>query len=384
MTVFRIFCLSFLFLLLVFLPLSSLSANASPRSRPVRVALLKGAEHFSVAVDGRYEILDGKTRRVLKKGARLKKSLVMVKGRATRIGEESFLEERVVLEPMDRIPVLINNRPYRGDILIIRSPEGLTAINYVDLERYVQGVLYREISDKWPLEAIKAQAVATRTYAIYSQQTYAGRDYDVTSDVYSQVYGGKAAERYRTNLGVKRTRGEVLTYGGKIFPTFFHANSGGITESAAELWTIDLPPLRGGIRSSFSVDSPHYRWKRNLRLKDIQDKLNAKGYSIGLIKEISIQERNPSGRVRRILLTSRDGQTLELSGKDFRQIVGPDILKSNLYEIEMQGWYVDFVGHGWGHGVGLDQWGARNMARERFTYQQILQFYYPGSSLTKE
>jgi len=243
--------------------------------------------------------------------------------------------------------------------------------------------LYHEVSDKWPLDAICAQAVAARTYALYAMEQFAARDYDVTNDIYSQVYGGRGAERYRTNLAVKRTKGEVLTYQGKIFPAFFHANSGGVTEDAKELWGIDLPPLRGGVESPFSVNSPHYRWTRNFRLKDIQDKLIASGYNVGLIQEIRVVERNKSGRVRRLEVVDRDGKVLPLEGKQFREILGPNVLRSNKYNIEMKGWYVDFVGHGWGHGVGLCQWGAYNMARMRYSYKQILSFYYPGSDLTK-
>jgi stage II sporulation protein D len=131
------------------------------------------------------------------------------------------------------------------------------------------------------------------------------------------------------------------------------------------------------------VNSPHYRWQKNFRLKDIQDKLNGQGYKIGLIQEIAVLERNKSGRVKKLKITSRDGKIDLIDGKTFRDILGPNVLKSNLYEVNMKGWFVDFVGRGWGHGVGMCQWGAYNMARARYSYKQILLYYYPGAELER-
>ena len=123
-------------------------------------------------------------------------------------------------------------------------------------------------------------------------------------------------------------------------------------------------------------------WKKNFRLKDIQDILIEHGHKVGLIKDIAIVDRNRSERINNIKITDRDGKETVISGKDFREAMGPNVLKSNNYEITMKGYYVDFVGKGWGHGVGLCQWGARGMALQQFTYKQILSYYYPRSEFT--
>jgi len=138
-----------------------------------------------------------------------------------------------------------------------------------------------------------------------------------------------------------------------------------------------IAPLQG-IECLFCKKSPHYQWKRNFRSKTIQEKINQQGHKLGLIKEIEVLERNLSGRVKRLKLTSRDGGSLILSGKEFRSIVGPNELKSNNYNIVMKGYFFDVLGKGWGHGVGLCQWGALEMARRRYSYEDILKFYYPG------
>ncbi|MBF0485233.1 MAG: SpoIID/LytB domain-containing protein [Candidatus Omnitrophica bacterium] len=348
----------------------------------VRVAVLREADHFIVYTDGRYSFLDSASGQSLSEGVRLRPAMVMLAKGKLKIGETVYDKERIVIEPRKDAMMGVNNMHFRGSLTIINNGgKNLTVVNSIELEQYIRGVLYHEISDKWPLEAIKAQAVATRTFALYSLDKFAARDYDMTNDIYSQVYGGRSAERYRTNLAVRRTKGEVLMYKGKIFPAFFHANSGGITEDAAELWGIDLPPLKGNIVSPFSIDAPHYRWKVNLRLKDIQDKLNARGYHVGTIEEIKILERDKSGRIRKLMVVSHDATSETLEGKVFRDIIGPNILKSNKYDVEMKGWYVDFAGYGWGHGVGMCQWGAYGMAKKNYDYKAILSFYYPSSDL---
>jgi stage II sporulation protein D len=115
-----------------------------------------------------------------------------------------------------------------------------------------------------------------------------------------------------------------------------------------------------------------------MRLKDIQDSLNAKGYNLGLIKEIQVLERNQSQRIKTLKIVTRDDKEIIISGKDFRSIVGPNRIRSNNYVIEMKGYYVDFLGKGWGHGVGLCQWGAKFMADQGYHFHQILKYYYPG------
>ncbi|MBF0123113.1 MAG: SpoIID/LytB domain-containing protein [Candidatus Omnitrophica bacterium] len=355
------------------------------RSKFVRVVVLQAANHFVFGVDGRYAIMDFSSGGKLETRDRLKPTMVVLDKGHIKIGDKIYDNERLIIEPRDQVISRINDKHFRGNVTIINNKGlSLSVINSVDLEYYVRGVLYHEISDKWPLEAIKAQAVATRTYALYAMDTYAARDYDVTNDIYSQVYGGKSAERYRTSIAVQKTKGEIMAWQGKIFPTFFHANSGGITEDAGELWDVNLPPLKGGVESPFSVNSPHYRWKRNFRLKDIQDKLKVKGVMTERILDIKVVERNKSGRVSKLEIKDDVGKNHTVTGKAFRDAIGPNILRSNKYDVQMKGWYVDFIGHGWGHGVGLDQWGAYNMALAHYSYKQILQFYYPGAELARQ
>ena len=357
---------------------------ASPKDPLVRVAVLKEADNFVLAVRGPYTIWNPRTNQLISKGRRMRKSRVLSHGGGLYIGKDFFSTRhlRIKIRKEARIYVARKVHRYRGQLDIYADDKGLLVVNALPIEGYIKGVLYHEVPHKWPIEVIKAQAVAARTYVLYRMTEQRERRFDVTSDIYSQVYGGRGAERYRTNLAADRTRGEVLLYNGKILPAYFHAACGGHTEDARELWNLHIPPLKG-VPCEYCRRSPHFSWKKNFQSSAVQKKLVAAGHSIGLIKDIRIVQRTRSGRVKTLRITDRAGKTLRISGKDFRQIVGPNRLKSSLYDIVMRGYYFDVMGRGWGHGVGLCQWGAYYMAVDRFRYKEILRYYYPGAELKK-
>lgn len=370
--------------LVAFAPAGTASASGDKKHMPpqmVRVAIVRDAREINLKLDGPYNFRDVDHGKVITKGPRLAISRVRLLDKGILIGMQAYPYQRVIIEPLRDASVVVNNRRFRGNVTIIRTADNrLTAVNSINIEDYIRGVLYHEVSHHWPMEAIKAQAVATRTYVLQAMAGSANKDYDVTNDIYSQVYGGKDSERYRTGLAVTHTVGEVLAFKDKVLPAYFHATCGGMTEDANDLWAIDLAPLRG-VACNFCKDSPHMKWKKNFRLKDIQDALNRNGYAVGPIKDLNIVDRNRSGRINHIKITSRDGKETLISGKDFREVLGPNVLKSNNYEISMQGYYADLTGKGWGHGVGLCQWGARGMALQQFTYKQILSYYYPRAEI---
>ena len=374
-----------LFLLLIFLISSLALASGSDRKsaehRMVRVAIVREAREIHLAIEGQYIFRDAATGKRVAEGPRQPASTVRLLDRGIFIGMNVYPYKQLIIEPRRDASVIINKHHFRGSVVLIRTASNrLTVVNSINIEDYIKGVLYHEVSHHWPMEALKTQAVAARTYALYSMGSSKAKDYDVTNDIYSQVYGGKNSERYRTGLAVDRTQGEVLVYNNQILPAYFHATCAGMTEDADELWGGNLQPLRG-VPCQFCQDSPHMHWKKNFQLKDVQEKLNKNGYKVGLIKEIQVAERNRSGRISTLKILGRRGDELIIKGKDFREILGPNVLKSNNYEIQMQGYYVDFIGKGWGHGVGMCQWGSRGMALQGFTYQQILNYYYPSAQL---
>jgi len=350
----------------------------------IRVVLASGRSQAVFAVAGTYELVDVRSGALLKKGRNLFSSKVEAVDHGIRIGKKDWPVDQILIKARRKAAIRVNNRLYRGDLIIAREKDGrLLLVNVVELEAYLKGVLVREISPKWPLDAIKAQAVAARTYALYQKEVMKDKLYDVTADVSSQVYGGSGSEKNRTNRAVNFTAGEVLTYDGKVFPTYFHATCGGVTENASELWKTSVEPLAGGRMCSFCASSPHYFWKRALDLKTIQKKLGSRYTLPGDCANLAVKERNPTGRVRTLVLKDQKGRAMEISAKDFRQLVGPDVVRSTNFSITLEQGKVTLSGKGWGHGVGLCQWGALGMSRKGYGYEKILSFYYPGAKLQR-
>ena len=367
-------------LLGIFVPARAADQSAG---KYVRVAILNNIDGFNFSIRGKYKILDPDSGMVLEEGRSLRESWLSAGVDGITINEKKYHLRRVRLTSSKDVALYLDDKAqrYRGVLDIIQRPnKKLLIINTIELEQYIRGVLYHEVSHRWPMEAMKAQAVAARTYALYQMKKNKNDEYDVTSDIYSQVYGGKSAERFRTNIAVKRTLGKILVYNNKVLPAYFHASCGGHTENAKNIWGENLPPL-AGVPCSFCALAPHANWKKNFRSKDIQDKLNANGYHVGQIVDIRVVSRNESGRINNLLFTDRDGKKTIIPGIKFRAVIGPDTIKSNKYEVVMKGYYFDLIGKGWGHGVGMCQWGAHQMAEERHKYDEILSFYYPGAKI---
>jgi stage II sporulation protein D len=350
----------------------------------IRVAVLKDIDEATLAISGSFNILNARTQEVLYHGKNLAVSKVVPVAGGLKIKELSFNTDSLLIVSKRKAAITINNRSYRGDISIFKSADNkLIVVNTLDLEFYIKGVLYHEISHQWPIDAIKAQAVAARTYAVYQKETNASKDYDLTADTSSQVYGGYDSEKHKTNRAVNFTNGEVLQYQGKVFPAYFHATCGGMTEDANELWNIDIEPLKGGRVCSFCLDSPHYYWKVELDLKTIQKKLSGRYSLRGDLKNIIVAQRNATGRIRTLKLEDNAGEHMVISAKDFRAFLGPDSIRSTNFSIVFDKEHVILQGKGWGHGVGLCQWGALGMSRKGYNYKQILAFYYPGAEVVK-
>ncbi len=359
-------------------------ASARDDDTTVRIAILKDVKQADMKIPRGYEIIDPLTSQQLEEGRRgLSRTEISAGPDGIRLGARLFKVKRIRFIPRQYFSLFADRkeRKYRGAVdVLLTETQQLLFVNVISIESYIKGVLYHEVSHRWPLEAIKAQAVAARTYAAFQIQQNKKKDYDMTNDIYSQVYGGKTSERYRTNLAVQRTQGDILVFDGKILPAYYHATCGGRTEDVQEVWKHNLYPLKG-VRCVFCSHSPHYFWKKNIQLQEIQEKLNQHGHKIGLIKSIEIREHTSSGRVKTLEIVGRKGEKLTLSGKDFREIMGPNVLRSNDYRVFMKGYYCDFIGKGWGHGVGMCQWGAMGMARQQYSYDAILTYYYPGSEL---
>lgn len=347
----------------------------------VRVALLEEAASFSLRVKGRFEVYNLKAKKLIAKLSGLRKQSVKIRNNKIIIQGIPWHLSALQIAPLKGGYVFINKRIFRGKInLIVKANGKILVVNELGLEDYLRGVLCQEVAPAWPMDALKSQAIIARSYALYQKQFPKAEDFDLTSDIYSQVYGGKSSESWRTNRAVALTRGKIITYQGKVLPAYYHAACGGHTEDASKLWNIDLAPLKG-VACNFCLHSPHYKWQAKISLLDIGSKLMAKGFRPKEISGIEIIGYDNSGRISGIEIKSQD-KGFPISAKDFRQALGPNIIRSTNFTSRIDSGAVYFEGLGWGHGVGLCQWGSEEMAGQGSKYEQILKYYFPQSELS--
>ncbi len=276
------------------------------------------------------------------------------------------------VEPAGDGYVWIGDRWYRGRTQLVPTSKGLTAVNHVNLEHYLYSVLGAEMSPSWPLEALKAQAVAARSFALHKRSSGTSV-YDVTNTTSSQVYKGIETEAQSTHQAVNATAGQVMTYGGKVILAAFHSSSGGHTENVEDIWTQPLPYLRGV--ADYDMGAPVFQWTKSFSRGEMSRLISG----VGNVVSMTPERRTPQGRVVTMKVQGDRG-TKRVSGNDLRSALG---LRSTLFAVSSTGSGFQIDGRGYGHGLGLSQWGAHNLAAQGTNYQQILGHYYQSATLAQ-
>ncbi len=278
-------------------------------------------------------------------------------------------------------PVRLNGRDYAGRLVVIRNGEGLLAVvNELPLEDYLVGVLRAESNERWPQEALRAQAIVSRTYAAYHRMINADKPYHIVASTAHQQFAGVVATTSPIWAAVQETRGQILRWEGELFPAFYHTNSGGYTEDPRTVFAARNMPGLQPVVCHLATGSPHFQWNLDLRLADLGEALRRNGVAVGAVRSIEVTERTVSLRATVVTVRGTAG-TQRLRGNDFRRMVGYDTLKSTLFAVAIDGELARFAGRGYGHGVGMCQWGAKGMAEQGSTARDILTFYYPGARL---
>ena len=280
---------------------------------------------------------------------------------------------------MSERPIRFNGRDYSAVVDLIRNGEGLAVVNDVPFEEYLVGVLRAESSEKWPLEALRAQAIAARTYAAYHRLLSAAKPYHIVASTAHQQYFGRVPATSPIWGAVRETAGQVLKWEGDVFPAFYHTESGGYTEDPRTVFAARNMPGLKPVRCEFSAGSPHYYWSLDVRLAELSETLRRHDVSVGNVTSIDVTERTPSLRAATVTVHGARGSA-RLLGNDFRRMIGYDRFKSTLFAVAIDGDWARFSGRGYGHGVGMCQWGAKGMAEAGYTARQILEFYYPGTT----
>jgi stage II sporulation protein D len=281
-------------------------------------------------------------------------------------------DERI--EKMGRLrgDLLVSGTHYAGDIEVWKGREGMYLINELPMEEYVKNVVGAEVSPTWDMEALKVQAVIARTYALYQKRVRRNTNFDLTSSVLHQVYKGSNADA-RISYAVMHTEGEVLYYGDDLIEALYHSTCGGQTEDPSEVFGKSYPYMRP-VASRCEI-SPYWIWERKIPVDEIE-----KALAVRDIREIRITSYTTTGRVKTVGIV-QGGGIMSMKATELRKSLGWSRLPSTNFTVTRHNGNFVFEGKGYGHGVGLCQWSALEMAREGKTYREILSFFYPGTVL---
>jgi stage II sporulation protein D len=383
--------------------------------QPVRIALARGDRRVAISGTGEWRLYDTGGESTLLRASAGEIWAVEARGGALHaVGDDGTV---MALRPAPFVArpvakgsfVTVNGKSYRGEVWLFADGEGVTAVNRLAIENYLRGVVPLEIGNRAESEraAVEAQAVAARSYAYTHLAPGDTRLYDMVATVMDQVYGGVRAETPVSDAAVAATVGLVLTYHGVVVNAPYHSTCGGTTSRASEVWPRSgdepyLVPVSDRIPGTdryYCDISPRFRWTRTFTehaLRSVLDRY-LRNYTsvprgVGRPLSVKVRSRTPTGRVRDLVVTTDRGR-FTLRENDIRFVLrssSGEILNSTYFSVEekrdggARGTLRSLVvsGSGYGHGIGMCQWGAIGRARAGQDFRQILRTYYPGTVVT--
>ncbi len=374
----------------------------------VRVLIKENVPRVTVtaAHDFAIECLDGGEQAVYYSS---KPVTVQNSGRSLRVLTQEGLPIQEGVSEVNILPrgtgnkISYDNKPYRGIVQILPSGDNVRLINIVYVEDYLRGVVPPELGKRSDneIEAVKAQAVAARTYAMAHLQQYKGEPYDMKSSIYDQVYEGASVENRLVNKAIDATAGDVATFEDKLINAYYHSTCGGETDNISQVWDRpEIPYLKAVADSGACSWSKYFTWKEVFSEQQLRGRIEqymasdrGRDLRIGRIRDVKVVSRTPGGRVAELQVDT-DSDIYRFHKDRIRWVIGrtsnPDlILPSDRFDVIIDRdaggdiTTLTFKGSGYGHGVGMCQCGAIGMARAGRTFDRILKHYYTGIEIKK-
>ncbi len=352
----------------------------------------------TISTTGGYRIVSG-NRMLVESMTPLALNQVTRSGKSWKIGRRTVESESIDIKPLPGSFARKDKTIYRGMMrLVPTGDKGFLVVNHVDMESYLAGVLSKELYPSWQLETYKTLAVAARTFAIHHMKTFGKtHQYDLGDSQASQVYGGFTGETDKSWAAVRKTHGVVLAYGPKkkeqIFMSQYSSACGGVVNGAYVIRNApEIPPLAGGPKCQDCRASSRYRWKTvSIKKSDIHRVISAAypaAKQLNSLETIKVTSTAPGARPVWINVVDPQGKTVRVRAEDLRLA----ILRSNIPEAKRlfsmnckivdAGDSIEFTqGRGFGHGVGICQWGVEGKVKRGLKAKEILDFYYPQASL---
>ena len=338
----------------------------------VKIGILVGVSQVNLQTSEPCTMIDADTKKEIQK---------ISKDTPFTINFSSLKNNSVEIRGGENFQISINGKKYFGGVLLKKNSNSLTVINIVPLENYLRGVVPKEMSPTFQPEALKAQAVAARSFTLKNKNRHEKEGYELCAKNHCQFYDGVAPISAATDKAISETRGEVLYFDGEVAMTNFHTDSGGMTESIANVWGAEIPYLQPVAELTKNTRA----WNVTIGKLEFAKKMGA-GFgelqSINLSKLVvgkSSTDRTSSGRVKSVQLVGTN-KTVTLTGNEMRSKFS---LPSTLFGMKIQDSQVVFEGYGSGHGVGMSQHGADAFAKSGWTYDKILKHYYKGTEIKK-
>ena len=372
----KLFTKIFIMILAAIIFISPASAKESSWQPEIKIGILSGVNRVELQFSAPCVMVDVATKKTLKKISADKNfsvSLSDLKNNSIEIRGEKVKLQNLICT--------INGKKYFGGVRLDKKNNSLTVINIAPIEEYLRGVVPIEMSPSFHVEALKAQVVAARSYTLKNRNRHSADGYELCASNHCQFYGGVDSASPVTDKIISETRGTVLFHGGKIVDTNFHTDSGGMTESVAEVWGTAAPHLQ----PVEELEKHTQAWKLEFAVNDFSSRF---GGSFGKLKSIKLSplkigksaaDRSTSGRVKTAQIVGSK-KTLQVTGNELRSKFS---LPSTLFDMKISGGNVIFEGYGRGHGVGMSQYGANAYAKNGWDYEKILKHYYRGTNLKK-
>ncbi len=271
--------------------------------------------------------------------------------------------------------IWVGQKRFPGKLNLFVLDSEVLVVNVLGIEKYLSSVVGSEMPTKWPIEALKAQAIASRTYALKQK---GNNLFDIDSTQKNQVYNGLESRTYKTIRAVKSTRSLVLTYKNKLINALFHSSSGGMTENSQDVWKNKYPYLSSV--KDFDKNNPKFRWKKSFSSYELTNLFP----KIGGLRDIEILDITSTGRVKNVKLIGANGSD-QMSGVVLRKRLGlnSNFVRFKFFEEELNNKFsikkgLIAFGKGSGHGVGMSQWGAKYLASRGHKAERILKHFYKG------
>lgn len=363
----------------------------------IRVGILQRQDSVSISANNDFVVKDvdnGKNY----KFDRAKVVEIKQNERKVFVNKKGKETTTIVVAVKNNDPVIVNGKRYHGSLIIQPHKAGLTVINRVLIDDYLKGVIPEEMPYDWDIEALKAQAVAARTYALYDKmdRKHTNEGFDVCATTDCQVYGGIDSESSPTNNAVEQTKGQVLLYKNEPICAVFHAAAGSYTENSEDAWGVTVPYLRAV--NNKEEKSPYEQWSENITVMELSRIISQNFENIGTIKQIDTSnfKQDVGNKQKVIRFTGSNKKVVELTGAQLRSILqlnssnfiinvtadNKKVKSGNIKRIDKpEKEVVNIIGSGLGHRLGLSQWGAKSLADKGESYRDILHHYYTNVEL---